>query len=408
MAILTFIAAINNDFCNTTEAVLMSQIESLCGLENYRPNLEFIKNFLGDKIQQIQNQSKIVVIGGTNGKGETTHCLRQLCYEDEKNVAMWTSPHVLSIRERFIHNDSPISYSKLTELVARVSQDLGQTRLSYYEFLLCVFLYWAQELNVEIILLEVGLGGRFDGVNLFNNPLTVITSISRDHTKILGNNLKDILNEKYGITRNGGELISGIDQDYLKDLLKQWCHRDNITLDFVESLNYRESNQKMAALAFEKLWNKDAKIPITWEVTKGRFEVIVHGGVEFCFVGAHNIDGHRKLLELLNKKGQNTCDGKNLDYGQCVLSFSTGREDQALDIINLYKQYPCVFKKIILTYFKDQRAMDKNFIKSLQTEDGRIEFIEEWNKIFNGSYKKVFITGSYYFIGALQRHLFSI
>lgn len=403
----SFIEDIDSHFSFSKEDEIMNFIQTLCGIENYRPNLNFIKSFLGQKIEEIEAQSKIVVVGGTNGKGETAHCLRQLCYESGVDTCMWTSPHVLSIRERFIHNQSPITYEDLSRISKIVNDELKNERLSYYEFLLCVFLYWSLELKVQVIILEVGLGGRFDGVNLFKNPLTIITSISRDHTKILGNTLKEILFEKYGITRVGGELITGVDQDYLVNLLKEWTKRDGISLTQIKAETYRDYNQKMAACAFEKLGYKLSQLPTIWEQTKGRFESMTYGDTEFVFVGAHNIDGHRKMLELLNKKGQNICNNDTIDYGQCVLSFSKGREDQVLDILNLYKMYPCIFKNIILTSFQDQKAMDDNEIKSFANEVGGFSFTKDWTNLFNGTYKKIFITGSYYFIGAFQRHLLS-
>ena len=397
---------INNFFDEERDQRILGHITKVCGAENFRPHLEHLKKNLANLVDEIESFSQIVVVGGTNGKGETSHCLRQLLGENNSHVMMWTSPHVLSIRERFVKANSVISYEELESIIRIVEDQYLDLDLSFYEFLFVCFLQWVKINRPEYIILEVGLGGRFDGVNIFSDPLALITSISRDHTRILGSKLKDILFEKYGIIRNHSKLITAVNQNFLRELLKSWCTRDEVELIEVSGTSYVERNRKMAAIAFYQLTGVKRQIDtVNWQCTKGRFESIKHDDREFIFVGAHNIDGHRKLLELLNFSRQNTCIG-NDTLGLMMLSFSIGREDQVEEILSLYNSYPCLFDEVLVTSFSNDRAMERETIEKLNS---LFEFESNWNNLFDDKYKnkKIYISGSYYFIAAFQLFLLS-
>ncbi|EQC44181.1 hypothetical protein [Bacteriovorax sp. Seq25_V] len=397
---------INAGFDQVRDTEFLNHVTKLCGQENFRPKLDHIKERLTKDVAEIESFAKVVVIGGTNGKGETSHCLRQLLTEDGFSVLMWTSPHVLSIRERFVINDSVASYDELSQVASISEKRFADEGLSFYEFLFVSFIELVRIKRPDYVILEVGLGGRFDAVNIFTEPLTLLTSISRDHTKILGHKLKDILFEKYGITRNGTKLISGIDQSFLKDTLTSWCARDQIELIQITGDSYIERNRKMALEAFSILTGKTrALLSVSWQCTKGRFETIRVAERDFIFVGAHNIDGHRKLLELLNFSRQNNCS-TNVSDTVMLLSFSTGREDQVEDILSLYKSYPCLFESVFVTSFSGDRSMEKEIIEKLNS---LFDFESNWNNFFDDKYKNktIYISGSYYFIAAFQLFILS-
>jgi dihydrofolate synthase/folylpolyglutamate synthase len=392
---------INDLYNKTSEDDLLNKIISLAGKEGYRPKLDHLKSLLAQDVQKIESKGiKVVVIAGTNGKGGTTHALRYLLERDSKNVSVWTSPHVMTILERMVIGSANISYEQLSNAIDEHTELIKREGLSFYELLLYVFIKEVANSNSDYLLLEVGLGGRFDAVNIFSNPLTAITSISRDHTQILGNKLKDILFEKYGVTRQGGTLYSAVEQKSLQETLKLWTKRDNIQftqLSLNDSLSYEMRNRSLAQELYSELCQKPASPPFQWPMSKGRREKVTFRDRDFIFIGAHNLDGHRKMLKML--KDEEVVSNDDV----LVLSFSTGREDQVSQILDLYRSYPCLFSHKFITSFDGERSIPGDFLKE-KTGDG-FEFMSEWNDLLDDKYrsKKIIISGSYFFISEVQK-----
>lgn len=392
---------INTLYEKTQEERILNRIISLAGKEGFRPKLDHLKQILAEDVKKIESAgTKIVVIAGTNGKGGTTHALKYLLEREGKTVSCWTSPHVMTILERMVINSENISYEQLDESIDTLCDLIKSEGLSFYELLFTVFVKAVSSSPSEYLLLEVGLGGRFDAVNIFSNPLTAITSISRDHTQILGNKLKDILFEKYGVSRFGGRLLSCVEQDTLKDILRDWTKRDQINfsqLDLDDSMSYQQRNRELAKALFFELCQKEAQAPFDWPVSKGRREKVTFRDRDFIFIGAHNLDGHRKMLKMLKDEEVVSRDDV------LVLSFSTGREDQVSKILNLYKTYPCLFSYKFVTSFEGERSIEKDFLIE-QLQDG-FEFMSEWNELLDDKYKnkKIIISGSYFFISEVQK-----
>ena len=169
------------DYSLETEKQITKKISSLVGVETFKPGLERLRPLFDYFQGEIRKRNiKIVTVGGTNGKGETCFYLSQYLEKSQKKWALWSSPHVLSVRERFFSNNSLISYDHLSTLLED-NKEL-KDELSYYEFLFYIF--WKFVLKdpaLEIVILEVGLGGRFDAVNLFDADYTSIVSVSYTH-----------------------------------------------------------------------------------------------------------------------------------------------------------------------------------------------------------------------------------
>ena len=402
---MNFVSKINGLYEAQSEESLINSIIECCGKEAFRPKLDQIKELLAQDIIELEKNVRVIVIAGTNGKGETAHNLRHLLVSQGQNFFMWSSPHVLTILERFVLNDSPISYKVLGDAFFKYRPVAEKFELSFYEFLFYLFIKIAKEVsNLDYIILEVGLGGRFDAVNIFSNPLCAITSISRDHTQILGNKLSDILFEKYGITRSGGKLYSCVEQEHLKSLLTKWVQRDEIQLNFIErGSDYIESNRNLAIALYKELCGAYPKKDICWPATKGRREKVTIQGRNFIFIGAHNLDGHRKMLKTLeSERATQKCD-------VVVLGFSKGREDQVDKIVSLYEDsYPCLFSTRFLSAYADEKSMPKEFIREITSETFNV--LENWKDLLDESYKgkNIYIVGSYYLISEVQRFLFSL
>ena len=395
-----------------------------------------------------EKKVKIIVIGGTNGKGETAHRLDALLRREGLKTALWTSPHILSLRERFLFHGKQVSYDILNQWLDSCRESCLENgwSLSYYEFLFLVFCNLSLSIEksngLDVILLEVGLGGRLDAVNFLGPNLTAICSLSRDHQGILGNSLKDILNEKLGISRSQVPLVTGFELDWLQSQAQKFSreknvpHYDLFKMGYLKKSDHYVFRNKVMAYFLKEAFclgsqNKSFEIlsPTTLRKDvnddafsdftggKGRFEKwSLDQKNEVLFVGAHNIDGIRKLTKALT--------GTFFDH--VLLSFSKRNKKDILDSLSHLATYPCLYKSISLTFFDHEKAWKKEADMSEKGEDQVLKLCdaldikvlsklkESLDVIFR---KKAFgkqtegqrtlITGSYYFIGEVQKILLS-
>ena len=365
------------------EQAILERLEGLAGKELYRPRLESIQKCL--KIYRPIFPKTRVVIGGTNGKGQVATELAYYLKAHNISHSLLTSPHVLSLTERLSYNGKNISYDSLEYLFEQVSKRFKQQDLSFYELLLLMFMEGHLQHPVDVMITEVGLGGRFDAVNAIGPTMTAIVSIGYDHTEILGPDLKTILEEKLGITRRGVPLWATITQGDLRHFCKRYCLREGIpfydlsTSNFATGPSYFQRNSLLAmALAQEITGKKGPKekalsTPGRWE-TRGRF----------TFVGAHNIDGLQAMVE----------DSRMKDFQGIIFSFS---ERKAGEI----KQMVQVLKNCHLPLYFSQ----KDHFKKLS--------LDKWpllqqTKAIKSFYPpsclgRFLVTGSLYFIGEFQK-----
>lgn len=175
----------------------------------YKPGLEkalALSHAFGNPHEKF----KSVHIGGTNGKGSTAHSLASVLMESGLKVGLYTSPHLLDFSERIRINGKPIAPEQVTDFVKRFKElDLTSCNPSFFELTtIMAFEHFAQN-EVDIAVIEVGLGGRLDTTNIITPEVSVITNISFDHTALLGNTLKEIATEKAGIIKPGIPVVIG-------------------------------------------------------------------------------------------------------------------------------------------------------------------------------------------------------
>lgn len=161
------------------------------------------------KVDRPESRLKFVHIAGTNGKGSVCAALSELLGRAGFRVGVYTSPHLSSVRERFRIGSDYISEESFAELGSRICRVLGEEQITYFEFTTALGLLWFAESNVDLVLLETGLGGRLDATNVVTPLVSVITSVSMDHETYLGNSLTEIAGEKAGIIKPGVPVVSG-------------------------------------------------------------------------------------------------------------------------------------------------------------------------------------------------------
>jgi dihydrofolate synthase/folylpolyglutamate synthase len=181
------------------------------GLFRIKPGLERVQA-VSAALGQPQNQVPVIHIAGTNGKGSVAACLESILRHAGYTTGLYTSPHLKDVRERIQFNRNPISrtlFARLAKQVMQAEQNSGVT-LTYFEFqTLMAYLAFAQA-NVDVAVVETGMGGRWDATNIVSHPiLTVITSIGLDHRQWLGKTEPLIAHEKAGIIKPSSPLVSG-------------------------------------------------------------------------------------------------------------------------------------------------------------------------------------------------------
>lgn len=380
---------------------------STYGQEQMRPGLDRIKRALAPILPKFQN-TKIVIIAGTNGKGETTLRLSNLL-KDHSHFT-WTSPHIERITERFRSEKGEIDVDHLQALIDRCHETVLREKyeLSFYEFLFYVFCTWAAENPPEYLLLEVGLGGRLDAVNVFDADLVLLPSISRDHQEILGRRYDQILEEKLGTLRPKSTLMSFVHLKYLRDRSRKIASRigaamiDMETLVNVPAYEFSLRNYLLATAAFCYLTNRVFRVE-DWHQMPAPLEhrgEIFRDANEWMFFGSHNVDGMRKLIQFLQSGNYNF---SKPPFDSVIVAFS---DRNSADLKAMLKMLQASgLGKIVLTIFPHPKAAKKEVIAGLGTLEG-LEFVEDIKSYVQGwNQKRVLVTGSYYFMGHLQSFL---
>jgi len=158
-----------------------------------------------------QSAYPVLHLTGTNGKGSTARMLTALLVERGLSVGTYTSPHLQRVNERLSWNGAPISDDHLVEVVAAIAalEPLLDGRPTHFELLTTAALRWFADIAVDVAVVEVGLGGRWDATNVVDAAVAVVTNVSLDHAETIGPHLSDIATEKAGIVKPGTTLVLG-------------------------------------------------------------------------------------------------------------------------------------------------------------------------------------------------------
>ncbi len=153
---------------------------------------------------------KVITISGTNGKGSTAELLASIYRQGTYRVGKYTSPHLVAFNERININGEPVDDLSLLDSFERIELARRNTPITFFEYGTLVAIDLFHRAAVDIAIMEVGLGGRLDAVNILDPDVSIVTSISIDHTSWLGTTIEEIAHEKAGIARPGKPLIVGI------------------------------------------------------------------------------------------------------------------------------------------------------------------------------------------------------
>lgn len=324
-----------------TRLPLFSRIGA-AALKNDLHNTEALCAYLGNP----ERQFKSIHVGGTNGKGSVSHMLAAILQTAGYKTGLYTSPHLHDFRERIRINGRLMDEAAVVDFVERVQPQIDLLEPSFFEITVAMaFDYFANE-NVDIAVIEVGLGGRLDSTNVITPELSIITNIGYDHMNLLGETLPLIAGEKAGIIKDAVPVVIGehnreTDEVFIKraaslnaalffatdhfTVRNYQLHTDRLALELEEKdagqtiqleLDlpgiYQLNNVQTALMAVEVLQQEafhigDNDIVAALRNVKGltglmgRWDVL-RSRPQLVLEVAHNADGMRKVLEHLQQQ----------------------------------------------------------------------------------------------------------
>lgn len=269
-----------------------------------------------------QNQIPAIHIAGTSGKGSTAYYATSLLNRAGYTTGTLVSPHIASVAERSLINGQTLpeqEYLHYFQAFANLYV-VHSLHLSYFEFL-TIFSFWLfKKIDVNYIIIEVGIGGRLDTTNvIFRSPtVRVITDIGLDHTELLGNTLTEIAQEKAGIIHQNDLVVMNRQTPDVEVVVQQQTDAQHAQLsiaspiidDFLKILpDFQQRNWTLAYRAVEKRLALDKNPPLSKEALKksvhitipGRLEKRIIDGVSIIFDVAHNPQKIRALIDSLRK-----------------------------------------------------------------------------------------------------------
>lgn len=330
--------------------------------------------------------SKVLHIAGTNGKGSVCAYLSSVLRKAGISCGMFTSPHLVSMRERFVINGEMVSEEDFLYAFRVVMGEVKRLAPAYhptfFELLFFMAMTLFEKYGVEYAVLETGLGGRLDATNVVEEKkLCVITSIGYDHMEYLGETLAQIAGEKAGIMRSGVPVVYPEGQEEVNRVMEEYAEKIGAktfpvekaaikeirirhkTIDFSLHLHYYDyigftvstsalyqvENASLAATALALL--NDRRITVS-AMQSGIREMVWEGRMEEILPsvyldGAHNADGIQAFLETVK---QHSCTGRR------ILLYSTVRDKQYARVAGLLAQAG-LFDEICLVPLHGERAL---------------------------------------------------
>ncbi len=346
------------------------------GKTAYKENLSNTL-LLAKYLKNPESKFKSIHVAGTNGKGSTSHMIASILQEASYKVGLYTSPHLKDFRERIKINGKPVSKQFVIQFIENNKSFFEENSLSFFEMTVgMAFDYFAKQ-NVDIAIIEVGLGGRLDSTNIISPEISVITNIGLDHTQFLGNTLQQIAFEKGGIIKPKVSVVIGETQKETTAVFMDLAKKNEAPIYFADELittnycsglkgNYQKKNIKTAVQTILEIRKKgftisehnikEGLLNVTPNTDlKGRWQILQHTPKVICDL-AHNREG---LTYVMNQLEEETFKHLHIVLGMV--------NDK--DISNIIDLFP---KKATYYFCKPNvlRGLDVEILKSHFVEKG--------------------------------------
>ena len=368
---------------------------------------------------------KKIHVAGTNGKGSVCSYVSQILIEAGYKVGTYTSPYLVHFNERIRFQMTEILDKDLLELINQIYQfnlefekSYGE-KLSFFELLTLVSMLYFKKMNVDVMVMEVGLGGLLDATNILNYDLSLITSIGFDHMKQLGNTLESIASNKLGILKKGNHLITSVDPS-LHPYFVEYCDKVGATYEFVKNDDvhvilddpliyeskgtiyqvslkgsYQILNSLLSVHAIKYLF-KDITTEVILKALKktlwsGRLEEI---DFQVYIDGAHNTHA----IDALADVATSTFKDKEI----WILFSALGDKD----ITGMLERIKKFAKRIVITTFPDPRFVGlEEIARDYQYIPNAMNAIEKLKKEMSAD-TVLLICGSLHFVGYIKKHYY--
>lgn len=225
------------------------------GSSAYKPGLDNV-NKLATLYDNPHKHFKTVHIAGTNGKGSVSNIIASILVESGLKVGLYTSPHLIDFRERIRINGNMIPEKNVIDFVEKYLKiKPSDFEPSFFELTTILAFEWFASENIDIAVIEVGLGGRLDSTNIITPVSSVITNISFDHMALLGDSLQKIAFEKAGIIKANVPLVVGEAEDEVKQVFLNISEEKKSEIHFAQEEYYLETQNKRDSLLLNVLPN---------------------------------------------------------------------------------------------------------------------------------------------------------
>lgn len=361
-----------------------------------------------------EDHLKVIHVAGTNGKGSTCNLLKDILVSQGYKVGMFTSPHLITHRDRIRIDDTYISHEQFTRYLLKHIKEIEAFDLGMFEIDTLIAFEWFVDEKVDYAIMECGLGGRLDSTNVVKKPyLEIITSISFDHMELLGNRISQIAFEKAGIIMPQTRCLIGELDPHAEKVIRMHAYRRHAQIihmhayeridgdhfrmgnDIYQISTHAEYQMHNTALALSaaQLLGIDIKKREVYEAVKnsewrGRFET-VHEDPPVIIDGAHNVEGIKALCNTF------------YDLDKPVVCIFTALKDKQVYEMGLALKRYC--DHLIVTQFDHARA---DHVEDMKWDD--VEVQADWQSAIDKGMDLVekkgtlVITGSLYFISLVR------
>ena len=285
------------------------------GTFKYKIDLQNIYD-LSDYLGNPHLKLKTIHVGGTNGKGSTSHILSSILQEAGYKVGLYTSPHLKDFRERIKINGDFIAKDNVVKFIETHKDYIDRNKLSFFEMTVGMAFDYFNNEEVDIAIIEVGMGGRLDSTNIINPEISVITNIGSDHTKFLGDSLQEIANEKAGIIKRGRTVIIGETQKELVDLFVKKANQLNSKIIFADQQKTHNYNSDLKGSFQSK--NIQTAISAIHELTMSNWNVDIDA-IRLGILRVHTNTGFTGRWTVLNQSPLIICDTAHNKEGLSIV-----------------------------------------------------------------------------------------
>ncbi|MEF8847822.1 MAG: folylpolyglutamate synthase/dihydrofolate synthase family protein [Candidatus Thermoplasmatota archaeon] len=215
-----------------------------------KPGLERI-SYLAKKMGHPHQKYRTIHVAGSNGKGSVCRYLGKILEKQGYKVGIYTSPHQKDISERITVNSKPITKKEITDILMKIRVAVREMseKPTYFEILTILSFFYFKKKKVDIAIIETGLGGRFDATNIIKPILSIITNVSLEHQKILGENIEDIAFEKAGIIKENIPLVTAAKNKAL-NIIKKQASKKNADIRVVNKSSWRRIKKNLHSQTF--------------------------------------------------------------------------------------------------------------------------------------------------------------